>query len=402
MDGIRQGRRGTAASRRAELTVASRRRPTPLPGCPPEARWSGGSPALREPIAEDAPDTPGGGPVTITVRGQIGEAEAGAVLRLVEAVTAQDGVGPLSEQVLLHVRHGGNAAARNLLLFQGGELAGFAHMNRDDPAEGGNGELAVHPARRRQGLGLELAHALVAESGGRPVQVWAHGDLPAAARLATAAGFTRMRALWRMHRSLRPPLGTPIFPERITVRTFIPGQDEAEWLGLNGRAFASHPEQGRWTRGDLDLREREPWFDPAGFFLAERDGRLVGFHWTKIHDSSPLVEGSPSRAGGTPPGAGGTPPGLDDGDADRTGEPTRGPVGEVYVVGVDPAEQGTGLGRALTLVGLHHLRDRGIPEVMLYVDESNGAAIRLYESLGFSRTGTDVMYRYAAGSSRLP
>jgi mycothiol synthase len=29
---------------------------------------------------------------------------------------------------------------------------------------------------------------------------------------------------------------------------------------------------------------------------------------------------------------------------------------------------------------------------MLYVEESNPAAIRLYESLGFSRAGTDVMY----------
>ncbi len=331
------------------------------------------------------------------------------MLRLVEAVAARDGVGPLSEEVLLHVRRGGSATAQNLLLFQGGELAGFAHMNWDDPAEGGNGELAVHPAHRGQGLGLALAHALVAGSGGRPVQVWAHGDLPAAAGLATAAGFTRARALWRMYRSLRPPLGVPVFPERTTVRTFIPGQDEAEWLALNGRAFASHPEQGRWTRADLDLREREPWFDPAGFFLAERDGRLVGFHWTKIHAWSPRAEGMPSGADGTPPGVDRTLPGVDgtpadrgEGEADRMGEPTRGPVGEVYVVGVDPAEQGTGLGRALTLAGLHHLRDRGIPGVMLYVDESNAAAIRLYESLGFSRAGTDVMYRHAAGPARRP
>jgi mycothiol synthase len=192
------------------------------------------------------------------------------------------------------------------------------------------------------------------------VRLWAHGDLPAAAALAAGAGLARTRALWRMSRSLHVPLAEPRLAPGISVRTFAPGRDEPEWVALNGRAFADHPEQGRWTIQDIDEREREPWFDPAGFFLAERDGRMAGFHWTKIHPVGP--------------------------------GPARGPVGEVYVIGVDPAEQGSGLGRALTLIGLRYLRDRGLDEVILYVEESNPAAIGLYESLGFTRAGTDVMY----------
>ena len=302
--------------------------------------------------------------MSVTVQGRIGPAEAQAVLRLADAAAAEDGVGPLSEQVVLQVRDGGDPAARSLLLWQGGELAGFAHLDAPaGPDASSGGELAVHPAHRRRGLGRTLARAIAAEAAGRPVRLWAHGDLPAAAALAASAGLTRTRALWRMNRSLRVPLPEPRLAPGITVRTFVPGQDEPEWLALNGRAFADHPEQGRWTREDIDRREREPWFDPGGFFLAGRGGRLAGFHWTKIHPA---------------------------------GGPGRGPVGEVYVIGVDPAEQGTGLGRALTLIGLHYLRDRGLDEVMLYVDESNPAAIRLYESLGFSRAATDVMYGPAA------
>jgi mycothiol synthase len=287
------------------------------------------------------------------------------VLALVQAARLADGVAPLSEHVMLHLRYdsadrggaGRGAAGRDFILTAGGEIAGYGYL--DPPpgpgAEGEvTGELVIHPERRRQGLGRALTGEVAAAAGGHVLRLWAHGDLPAAAALARTAGFERFRALWQMRRSLREPLDEPAFPAGRTLRTFVPGQDEDEWLSLNGRAFAKHPEQGSWTRHDLELREREPWFDPAGFFIAETGGLMAGFHWTKVQD----------------PG-----------------------VGEVYVVGVDPAEQGSGLGRALTLAGLHHLRDRGVAQAMLYVDEDNVPAIRIYEALGFTRTRIDAMYR---------
>jgi len=157
----------------------------------------------------------------------------------------------------------------------------------------------------------------------------------------------------------------PELPADVRVLPFRPGRDERAWLDVNARAFAWHPEQGRWTLEDLELREAEPWFDPAGFLLAWRGdpddgGTLLGSHWTKVH----------------PPG-------------DAAAEA----IGEIYVLGVDPAAQGLRLGRALTDLGLAHLRGRGLREVLLYTEEDNTAAVALYERSGFRRFSTDVSWR---------
>jgi mycothiol synthase len=312
-------------------------------------------------------DEPGSSGPQISVHAKLDGPDITSVLDLVRAAAEADDVSPLSEHVLLHLRYGGDSRARNLLLVSGGVVAGYAHLDPTDPVAGPSGELVIHPAHRGQGLGLALLRALIAETAPRPLRLWSHGDLPAAAALAAAAGFERVRALWRMCRSLRAPLAEPKLAAGIAVRTFAVGRDEQAWLDLNAKAFAGHPEQGAWTRDDLSQREQEPWFDPAGFFLAERAGQLAGFHWTKIH------------------GRGGT------GAAHE-----HQPIGEVYVVGVDPAEQGSGLGRALTLIGLRYLRAHGLSDVMLYVDAANTAAIRLYESLGFTHQDTDVMFSNTA------
>ena len=310
--------------------------------------------------------TPGYGPevavpdnLTLEVRTRLDDAQVAEVRALLAAATDADGVHPLSEHVALHLAHGGGHDARNVLARTGGDLVGFAHLDLSDPVDGASAELVVHPAARRRGIGGALVRQALGLSEDGRLRLWAHGSHPAAAELAERLGFRRARALFQMRRSLFAPLPAPELPEGVTVRTFVPGRDEERWVEVNNAAFAEHPDQGRWTVEDLEVREKEPWFDPEGFFLAERDGELVAFHWTKVHGSS---------------------------DHDHQA------IGEVYVVGVAPSAQRLGLGPAMTLVGLRHLRSRGLPQAMLYVDEANTNAVKVYERLGFARWDTDVSY----------
>lgn len=302
-------------------------------------------------------------------------------LALLELAAGTDGRSALSEQGLLHLRGAGEPrpGVRHLLLRaesapgdtrvphadRPGTLVAYGQLDGTDPVEAPAAEFAVHPEHRRRGHGRTMAQALLEASGGR-LRVWAHGDHPGARHLARTLGLRRFRELRQMRLAVNEMIPVePRLPEGVTVRPFVPGQDDAAWLAVNAAAFAHHPEQGSLTQRDLDDRKGETWFDPAGFFLAVRrdpdsstGDRIVGFHWTKVHREG--AEG----------------------------------LGEVYVVGVLPEEQGNGLGRALTLIGLRYLAyDRGVATVLLYVDADNTAAVTVYERLGFTTHEVDLMYR---------
>ncbi|MET7456622.1 mycothiol synthase [Streptomyces sp. NPDC005574] len=278
-----------------------------------------------------------------------------AVLALLAEAARNDGQQAVSEQGRLQLRGGTRPGVAHLLLTADGELVGYAQLEDTDPVEAPAAELVVHPAHRGHGHGRALGSALLAASGKR-LRVWAHGGHSAARHLAQVLGLTLFRELRQMRRSLGDlDLPDPVFPEGVTVRAFQPGVDDAAWLAVNAAAFAHHPEQGSLTQRDLEDRMGEPWFDPAGFFLAFRGEELAGFHWTKVHTEERL--------------------------------------GEVYVLGVRPGAQGGGLGKALTTVGLRHLAGLGLPAAMLYVDADNKAAVAVYERLGFATYETDLMYR---------
>ena len=273
-----------------------------------------------------------------------------AVRAIAQRATTQDGIDPLSEQFLL----GLDGPGPHIVV--AGGYAGVVV-----PPAGGPGavEAVVDPAHRGQGVGRALIQAALAEAGDGAT-VWAHGDLPAACAVAAHLALTPARTLLAMRRALAgpdaAPLTVPTPSDGVRVRTYAGPGDDAAILAVNNAAFAWHPEQGGWTQEQIDERTGAEWFDPQGLFLAvDADDRLLGFHWTKVAD----------------PGAG---------------------LGEVYVVAVAPEGQGHGLGRLLTATGLRYLADRGLSDVELYVEGDNTAALRTYETLGFSIAQRHVAY----------
>ena len=256
---------------------------------------------------------------------------------LAQAAHDADAVAPFNEATLLALAAGD--APRLEVVDDAGAVLAFG----DAPAE-----LVVHPDHRRRGVGRELLERALASDA---TDFWAHGDLPGAQALARSAGLSPVRTLLVLRLPLADEAPPVRLPDGVSIRSFRPDDVDAV-VAVNGRAFATHPEQGAMDRADFERRAASDWFDPHGLLVAERGGEVVGFHWTKIQDG----------------------------------------VGEVYVVGVDPSAQGTGLGAALTASGLRFMHEQGVRTVDLYVEADNEPALRTYHRLGFVEHARDTLY----------
>ena len=213
--------------------------------------------------------------LVVEERDRLDDATTSAVLALVERCAEADSVRPISEHSWLHIRQGGDHGSVHLLAISSGALAGYAHLDVTDAIEGPSVELAVDPDQRRIGIGQALLERAIARSPSGRLRMWAHGENTGADRLAERMGFARVRTLWQMRRSLFSPLARAELPAGVVVAPFRVGVDEDAWLRVNARAFVDLPDQGGWTRADLDLRLGEPWFSPEGFLLAWQGGELV-------------------------------------------------------------------------------------------------------------------------------
>jgi mycothiol synthase len=293
----------------------------------------------------------------------LSKSQQDGVIQLINAATQQDGTPPISEHIVLHLRHGGDKSDSHLLIESENKVIGYAHIDATDLVAGPSVELVVHPEHRKSGYGKDLLKK-AQEICGDQMRLWAHGDLSAAKKLAEENGFERIRTVIQMRKELAD---VHTHQHDFDIRTFLPDIDNSEWLALNNQAFKDHPEQGNWSAKDLETRLNEAWFDPNGFFVVIENGKMIGFTWTKIH-------GGHSH--------------KHDDDSEQHDHD---PIGEIYITAVSKA--GVGLGKVLTETALAYLKRNGLTSAMLYVDSDNQRALNLYKSLGFVESAQDVMYR---------
>ena len=291
---------------------------------------------------------------SVEVTAQLSAAKAQAVDDLIKLADVAAGYRPVSDQFWLELTSPSEQIRVSITNSAAHQLVGYAQVSVSGPTPALEMVFAPTAGDELSDIARHVLRAVTAvlrDRGDASLDWLAFA--PGAQLAAVAAEFrlSPTRRLFQMYRSL--PTGMEI---DLITRPFEPGLDEAAWLRVNQRAFAWNPQQGAWSLESLCARESEPWFDPAGFLLHERQGRLAGFCWTKVHVT------------------------------------TGAPLGEIYVIAVDPDFHGLGLGQSLTLAGLEHLSSRGITTAMLFVDADNTAAATLYDKLGFVVHRTDYIF----------
>ncbi len=294
----------------------------------------------------------------IEIKRRVGERDIASILRLVQEIELTDLHKALEDHTWLDLVQGGRKGVLGLTanVPRQSQLAGYLQISKG--SQSWALELLIHPQFRNEtsGVGQDLLNAGIQEisrQGGGHLHLWIAKPTAYFDSLADSAGLTRGRDLLQM----RLPLPIELKPDvGFTTRNFVVGEDEDDWLAVNNRAFAWHPEQGEWHLDTIVERETEAWFDPSGFFLHHIDGKLAAFCWTKIHSDH---------------------------------EP---PLGEIYVIATDPAYAGRGIGRQMCIYALCQLSKLGLSQAMLYVDSANLPALKLYEELGFKIDHLDRAY----------
>jgi mycothiol synthase len=167
----------------------------------------------------------------------------------------------------------------------GGQIVGFAEAVSHNAGAEIRGNGYVHPEHRGLGIGTFLIHQIEARArqripeaspGTRVVVTNAAAAVNQPARqLFLREGYAPLRDFWRMEIVLLEPPPAPEWPAGLTLRTFVPGQDDHPVHAAVEDAFRDHWNHGfqpfeAWQQHSI---KRES-FNPALWFLA-LDGETI-------------------------------------------------------------------------------------------------------------------------------
>jgi mycothiol synthase len=242
---------------------------------------------------------------------------------------------------------------RDAVLAEAADGAALGYGDLSDPSHVGR----VIWIDAQTALGAsDVAHAILDELETRAEQRLVPGGQlkayvaernAAYAAVVEARGYALVRHSFRMEADLSSEPAAPDWPEGITVREFVSGEDDQRVYEVQEETFADQADAEPLTYEEWrHWSFREP-FDPGLWFLAEDGAELAGILLAR---------------------------------SERAGDET---LGWISVLGVRRPWRRRGLGRALLLHSFHALRARGKPRAGLGVDGSNPTgAVQLYEAVG--------------------
>ncbi len=237
-----------------------------------------------------------------------------------------------------------------------GVLVGELVVEKDPRQDHAWGDMVIHPDWRDTGLAETFYQMMERDARARGANELRLGPSQQHTWLIDflkQRGYQPERYFWEMRLPAEMTVEQPQLPAGFTVRTFVRGQDEPAFMQARNGSFAEHYASIERNLDEIIAITNMATFDPASLFLAFADnGDVAGLCWTAINPDENAARGEQ--------------------------------VGWVHTLGVVPAYQRHGLGRALLLIGVQHLR-QFVPIVELGVEGLNEKALPLYEGVGFFR-----------------
>ncbi len=246
-----------------------------------------------------------------------------------------------------------------------GKLVGELVVEKDERSDYAWADIFIHPDYRLLGLGrtfYDLALADARQRGAGELRLGPSEKHTLMIDFLKRRGHEPERYFWDMRLAADTPVTEQAqLPPGFTVRTFVRGQDEQAFMEARNGSFAEHFGSVQRTLDEIIAITNISEFDPDGLFLAfAANGEVAGLCWTTIDPDANAARGEE--------------------------------VGWINTLGVVPAYQRLGLGRALLLLGVHHLHQT-MQIVELGVEGKNAKALPLYESVGFVRHRGNVNMR---------